>query len=110
MAASSQKSAFGKKAHADGQVIEAQIAQLQADLKAIADSIATLANDETHLAKASALSEFEHLAANGKKMFNGLESELLNVEGELKKTIRAKPLTAVLGAVVIGYILALLSR
>jgi hypothetical protein len=109
MAASSEK-LFSKKAQADSELIEAQISQLQTDLKAIAESIASLAQNETRHAGAAAKNEFDHLAANGRKAISGLEDEIANIENELKKTIRAKPLTAVLGAVALGYLFALFSR
>jgi hypothetical protein len=83
---------------------------LQTDLKAIADTLASIVQNDFRRAEHTAKSELHHLAASGKKAITGFEDELVAIETELKKTIRAKPMTAVLGAVAVGYVLALLSR
>jgi hypothetical protein len=110
MAARSDKIETELKAEADGQAIEVQIAQLQTDLKAIAETLASMVQNDLKRAEHTAKSELHHLAATGKKAIIGFEDELVTIENELKKSIRARPITAVLGAAAIGYVLAILSR
>jgi ElaB/YqjD/DUF883 family membrane-anchored ribosome-binding protein len=110
MAVRSEKIETDLKAGADGQAIEAQIAQLQTDLKAIADTLASIVQTDLKQAEKTAKSEIHNLVASGKKAITGFEDELGAIENELKKTIRAKPMTAVLGAVAVGYVLAILTR
>jgi ElaB/YqjD/DUF883 family membrane-anchored ribosome-binding protein len=90
--------------------IEDQIERLQADLKAIAGSIAGLADDKVSEAKGVAKSEFKHLLKSGQHAVDGVQDEFTQVERQIKDTIRERPLTAVAGAVAIGFCLALLTR
>ena len=90
--------------------IEAQIAQLQADLKGIAASLAKLSGDKLGEARDIAQGEVRHLRRQGQHVIEDVQEQAGAMERQLKDTIREKPITAVAAAIGIGYILALLGR
>ena len=90
--------------------LEAQVAQLQDDIKAIAATLARLSNDKVNEVKAVAKSEAHHLQRQAENVVEDVQDQASALEKQLKDTIREKPLTAVASAVGIGFILALLSR
>jgi ElaB/YqjD/DUF883 family membrane-anchored ribosome-binding protein len=90
--------------------LELQIAQLQADLKGIAATLAQLSNDKVNEAKEVARSEALNLQRKGQNVLEDVQDQAGEIEQQLKDRIREKPLTAVASAVGIGFILALLSR
>ena len=90
--------------------LEDQISQLQADLKAIASTLAKLSTDKVNEVKDVAKSEARHLQRQGQNVIEDVQDQAGAMEKQLKDTIREKPLTAVASAVGIGFILALLSR
>lgn len=90
--------------------LEEQVAQLQKDLKAIATTLTGLAENKVDEAQHTARREFSHLKAQGRHAVEDVQDEFGAMEKQLKDTIRQKPLTAVAGAVAIGFVLALISR
>jgi ElaB/YqjD/DUF883 family membrane-anchored ribosome-binding protein len=90
--------------------LEVQIAQLQADLKGIAATLAQLSSDKVNEAKDVARSEALHLQRKGQHVLEDVQDQAGELEQQLKDKIREKPLTAVASAMGIGFILALLSR
>lgn len=90
--------------------LEDQIAQLQADLKGIASTLAKLSTNKVSEARDVATSEARHLQRQGQNMLEDVQDQAGALEQQLKDTIREKPLTAVASAVGIGFVLALLSR
>ena len=90
--------------------LEDQIAQLQADLKAITATLAKLGTNKVNEARDTARDEVRHLQAQGQHVIEEAQDQVGAIEQQLKDTIREKPLTAVASAVGIGFILALLSR
>jgi len=87
-----------------------QIAQLQSDMKAIASTLAGLAEDKVGEAQSLAKREAKNLANAGQHAVEDVQDEFSQLERQLKDTIRDKPLTAVAGAIALGYILAVISR
>lgn len=87
-----------------------QIAQLQADMKAIASTLAGLAEDKVSEAQSVAKREAKNLARSGQQAVEDVQDEFGQLERQIKDTIREKPLTAVAGAIALGYILAVVSR
>ncbi|QYO75913.1 DUF883 family protein [Devosia salina] len=90
--------------------LEAQVAQLQADLMAISDTLAKLTGEKVGQARSLASAEVKHLQAKGQQMLNEAQDQAGEVEKQLKDTIREKPLTAVAAAAGVGFVLALLTR
>jgi ElaB/YqjD/DUF883 family membrane-anchored ribosome-binding protein len=92
------------------QQLEDQIAQLQTDLKGIADTLSRLSGEKVAEARGMARMEARHLQAQAQNVIDDVQSQAGAMETQLKETIREKPLTAVASAVGIGFLLALLSR
>jgi ElaB/YqjD/DUF883 family membrane-anchored ribosome-binding protein len=90
--------------------LKAQIAQLQADLKGIATSLAALAEDKVAGARHEVKQDVAEIAKAGQKKIDEVQDEFSDLEKQLKDTIREKPLTAVAGAIALGFILAVVSR
>jgi len=90
--------------------LEQQITRLQDDLKAIAGSVAKLADDKVNEARGIATSEAKKLVKSGENAVDQIQDEFGHMEKQIKDTIREKPLTAVAGAVALGFVLALVTR
>ena len=90
--------------------LEAQVQQLQDDIKGIAASLAMLAEQKVGQAQSVAKRELRNLKAQGEQAVEDAQDEFGALEKQLKDTIREKPLTAVAGAVALGFILAVVSR
>lgn len=87
-----------------------QVAQLQADLKAITKTIEELAAAKVGEAQSAALTEAEKLVRSGRQAVAGVEDEFGELEKQLKDTIRERPLTAIAGALALGFFLAAVTR
>jgi ElaB/YqjD/DUF883 family membrane-anchored ribosome-binding protein len=87
-----------------------QISQLQSDMKAIAHTLAGLAEDKVNEAQSVAKREVKNVAKAGQHAIEEAQDEFGQLERQIKDTIRDKPLTAVAGAIALGYILAVVSR
>lgn len=90
--------------------LEAQVQQLQDDIKNIASTLAGLAEQKVDEAQSVAKREFKHLKAQGKSAVEDAQDEFGQIEKQIKDTIREKPLTAVAGAIALGFLLAVVSR
>jgi ElaB/YqjD/DUF883 family membrane-anchored ribosome-binding protein len=90
--------------------LSAQISQLQADMKAIASTLAGLAEEKVADAQSMAKRQASSLARSGQQAVEDVQDEFGQIERQIKDTIREKPLTAVAGAIALGYILAVVSR
>jgi ElaB/YqjD/DUF883 family membrane-anchored ribosome-binding protein len=113
-ASSTAKSAAARisaaEAAVEEQTLEAQVSQLQADLKAITETLGKLTGSKVGEARAIAKTEMRHLQQRGEQMLNDAQDQAGEAEKQLKDTIREKPLTAVATAAGIGFVLALLTR
>jgi ElaB/YqjD/DUF883 family membrane-anchored ribosome-binding protein len=87
-----------------------QVQQLQADLKSIATTLAGLAEDKVNDAQKVAKREVKNLARSGQHAVEDVQDEFGQLEKQIKDTIREKPLTAVAGAIALGFVLAVVSR
>lgn len=92
------------------QDLEHQISRLQTDLKSIAATIAGMADTKVNEARGAAEAEVKHLVKSGQRAVGDVQDEFGQMEKQIKDTIREKPLTAVAGAVAIGFVLALITR
>jgi ElaB/YqjD/DUF883 family membrane-anchored ribosome-binding protein len=90
--------------------LEAQIGRLQNDLKSIGATIATMADNKVGEARVVAKREARNLAQQGQDAVDGIQDEFGEMEKQIKDTIREKPLTAVAGAIALGFVLALVTR
>jgi ElaB/YqjD/DUF883 family membrane-anchored ribosome-binding protein len=90
--------------------LEAQVAQLQADLKAITETLGKLTGEKVGEARTLAKAEMRHLQAKGEQLINEAQDQAGEYEKQLKDTIREKPLTAIAAAAGVGFVLALLTR
>jgi ElaB/YqjD/DUF883 family membrane-anchored ribosome-binding protein len=114
MAATTDKAHNTPASHAAGgrreDDLSEQIQQLQADLKSIAATLANLAEDKVNEAQSMARREVKNLAKSGQHAVEDVQDEFGALEKQIKDTIREKPLTAVAGAIALGFILAVVSR
>ena len=90
--------------------LEAQVAQLQNDIRSITRSIASMGEHRVDQVRSAAKSQASNLFQRGQEAFSGAQDEFGEVEKQIKDTIRAKPLTAVAGAVALGFLIAMISR
>src|SRR5262249_37373601 len=94
----------------DGVELQAQITQLQDDIKAIAATLAGMAESRVGEAQKLAKTEARNLAKAGQQAVAAAEDEFEQIEQQIKDSIRSRQLTAVVGAAAVGYLLAALSR
>lgn len=106
----SRTTARANRSHAEDEKLEEQIARLQEDLKAIAASIAGLAEDKVSDARGVAKREARQFVRAGQHAVEEVTDEFGHMEKQIKDTIREKPLTAVAGAIALGFLLAVISR
>lgn len=90
--------------------LEAQVARLQEDIKGIAASIAGLAEEKISDARGMAKREARQFVRSGQQAVEDVTDEFGHLEKQLKDAIREKPLTAVAGAVALGFLLAMITR
>lgn len=99
-----------RKAPVKDESIEAQVARLQEDIKGIAASIAGLAEEKISDARGMAKRETRQFVRSGQQAMEDVTDEFGHLEKQLKDAIREKPLTAVAGAVALGFLLAVITR
>jgi ElaB/YqjD/DUF883 family membrane-anchored ribosome-binding protein len=92
------------------QDLEAQVAQLQSDLKSIGETLKKLTGDKAGEVRDIAETEFRQLKRRGQNLVEEAQDQAGEYEKQLKDTIREKPLTAVATALGIGFVLALITR
>ncbi|MDO8360662.1 MAG: DNA gyrase subunit B [Devosia sp.] len=90
--------------------LEAQVAKLQGDIKTIMHTLTQMGEDKVGEVRSAARSRAHTLADRGRAALEGAEDEFGAVEKQIKDTIREKPLTAVAGAIALGFLLALITR
>ena len=90
--------------------IEAQVSQLQDDLRAITRTLGRMGESRVDQVRNAAQEQASSLFQRGQEAVSGVQDEFGEMEKQIKDTIRAKPLTAVAGAVALGFLMALITR
>jgi ElaB/YqjD/DUF883 family membrane-anchored ribosome-binding protein len=90
--------------------LEDQIGRLRDDLKAIAASIARLSERKAADVKDEAEASVSQLIKTGQQAIDEVSTQASALEGDLKRLVREKPLTAIATALGVGFILAVLAR
>lgn len=90
--------------------LEAQVSQLQSDLRSITHTLTRMGEHGVDEVKGAAKARAQTLMDKGQSVFEDAQDEFGALEKQLKDTIREKPLTAVAGAVALGFILAVITR
>jgi ElaB/YqjD/DUF883 family membrane-anchored ribosome-binding protein len=90
--------------------LEAQVSQLQADLKSITQTLGRMGESKVDEVKGMARSRAADIRGKGEEMLETAQDEFNAFEKQIKDTIREKPLTAVAGALAFGFILAVITR
>ena|SRR5579862_572768 len=90
--------------------IESQLEQLQEDIHSITNTLTRLGKTSVNEARSTAQRGAHDLADRGQSMLNSAQDEFNSLEKQLKDTIRDKPLTAVMGAIAVGFVIAVLTR
>ena len=90
--------------------LEAQVAQLQADIKSITQTLQRMGENKVGEVQGMAKRRAADLRGRGEEMLESAQDEFNAFEKQIKDTIREKPLTAVAGALAMGFILAVITR
>jgi len=90
--------------------LEDQVAQLQQDLKSITTTLGRMGQTAGKELKSTARARADDLAARGQSALDTAQDEFGAFERQIKDTIRDKPLTAVAGAVALGFLIAVITR
>jgi ElaB/YqjD/DUF883 family membrane-anchored ribosome-binding protein len=90
--------------------LEDQVDRLQSDIKAIAATLTKMADDKVSEVRGTAKTEARNLVKQGQTAVDEIQDEFGHMEKQIKDIIREKPLTAVAGAVALGFVLALVTR
>jgi ElaB/YqjD/DUF883 family membrane-anchored ribosome-binding protein len=90
--------------------LETQVAELQADIKSITNTLGRMGQTTVNEVKSTARQRAHEIADRGQSMLDSAQGEFSSLEKQLKDTIRDKPLTAVAGAIAIGFLISVLTR
>lgn len=104
----SRRSPASVEEHTDD--LEAQVAQLQSDIKSITQTLSRMGESKVGEVRGMARVQAAALKNKGEEMLESAQDEFNAFEKQIKDTIREKPLTAVAGAVALGFILAVVTR
>ena len=99
-----------RRSRAQSDDLEAQVAQLQSDLKALTQSMARMGETKVDEMKGAARQRAAALRAKGEEVMENAQDEFSAFEKQIKDTIREKPLTAVAGAMALGFLIAVMTR
>jgi len=94
----------------ESDTLEDQVAQLRTDLKSITNTLQRMGQTGASEIKANASARADELASRGQSALDYAQDEFGALEKQIKDTIREKPLTAVAGAVALGFVLAVITR
>ena len=90
--------------------LEAQVTQLQNDLKSITQTLTKMGESKVGEVRGAAKNRAAEIRDRGEEMIESAQDEFNALEKQVKDVIREKPLTAVAGAIALGFILAVITR
>ena len=90
--------------------LEAQVNQLQSDLKSITQTLQRMGENKVGEVQGMAKRRAAELRGKGEEMIESAQDEFNAFEKQIKDTIREKPLTAVAGALALGFLIAVITR
>jgi ElaB/YqjD/DUF883 family membrane-anchored ribosome-binding protein len=90
--------------------LEAQVHQLQTDIRSITHTLGRMGETTVDQVKSTARSKAHDIAQRGQAAVEDAQDEFTQLEKQIKDTIREKPLTAVAGAIALGFVLAVVTR
>lgn len=90
--------------------LEDQISRLQEEIKAIGNSLAKLTDQKIGEVRGNAKAQYRSALRSGQNVVDELSQQVNTYEDQLAEAIRERPLTAVAGALGVGFLIALLSR
>jgi len=90
--------------------LEDQVAKLQDDIKAIGASLAKLTDERVTDVRHQARDQYRSAVRAGRTVVDDLSDQVNAYEGQMIDAIREKPLTAIAGAIGVGFLIAMLSR
>jgi ElaB/YqjD/DUF883 family membrane-anchored ribosome-binding protein len=90
--------------------LEAQVQQLQTDIRSITHTLGRMGEMSVDQVKSTARTKAHDLAQRGQAVVEDAQDEFTQLEKQIKDTIRDKPLTAVAGAIALGFVLAVITR
>ena len=90
--------------------LEAQVAQLQDDLKSIAQTLTRMGEGKVDEVRSLAKRRAADIKGKGEELVETAQDEFGAFERQIKDTIREKPLTAVAGALALGFLIAVITR
>ena len=107
-AATTARTRRTSRARADD--LEAQVAQLQNDIKSIAQTLTRMGETKVDEVRGLAKSRASEIKGKGEELVSSAQDEFNAFEKQIKDTIREKPLTAVAGALALGFLVAVITR
>ena len=90
--------------------LESQIEELQDEIRSITNTLTRMGKTTVNEARSTAQRSAQELADRGQSLLDSAQGEFTSIEKQLKDTIRDKPLTAVMGAIAVGFVIAVLTR
>ncbi len=97
------------QSHAD-ESLESQVAQLRNDIRSISETLTRMGERKVGEVRDTAKARAQEFAERGEAMVESAQDEFSALEKQLKDTIREKPLTAVAGALALGFLVAVITR
>jgi ElaB/YqjD/DUF883 family membrane-anchored ribosome-binding protein len=97
-------------ARAKADDLESQVAQLQSDLKSIAQTLTRMGEGKVDEVRSMAKSRASEIRGKGEELVESAQDEFNAFERQIKDTIRERPLTAVAGALALGFLIAVITR
>lgn len=90
--------------------LEAQIERLQGDIGKIASTLARMGETKVDEVRGLAKQQANAIKGKGEELVETAQDEFGAFEKQIKDTIREKPLTAVAGAIALGFLVAVITR